>query len=157
MRKKWVARQLLFFLVLGVGLCPAFAGDSLYGRITEVKSADVVTLDYGGGQYDLKLVGIDVPEALMGDQARQFVADMVLGKNARMRFDHRTKEGVMLARLFTDDPDPAIGIKDVAMEMVRAGMARRQKNFDFKYGELAAAEREAQSARRGMWATTDPQ
>jgi endonuclease YncB( thermonuclease family) len=56
----------------------------------------------------------------------------------------------MMARLFTDDPE--IGIKEVGVELVRAGLARRQKGFDLKYGELAAAEKEAQGARRGLWA-----
>jgi endonuclease YncB( thermonuclease family) len=121
-----------------------------------VKSADVVIFDYGTGQYELRLIGIDVPkEAATAKQATDFVSKMVLGKNARMAFDHRTPDGQMLARLFTDDPD--IGINDVAIELVRVGLARRQKGFDFKYGELAAAEEEARSARRGVWSQPQPQ
>jgi endonuclease YncB( thermonuclease family) len=56
----------------------------------------------------------------------------------------------MLARLFT--AEPAIGIGDVGLELVRAGLARRQPNYDYKYGELAAAEKEARTAKRGLWA-----
>jgi endonuclease YncB( thermonuclease family) len=123
--------------------------------VTEVKSADLVTLDYGDGQYDLRLIGIDVPkDGPIATKATEFVSNLVLGKNARMRFEGRTESGEMMARLFTDDPD--IGIKEVGVELVRAGLARRQKGFDFKYGELSAAEKEAQGARRGLWAA-DPQ
>lgn len=156
MRDKRATAGFLGLLVLGAGLSTASAGDSLYGKVTEVKSADVVTFDYGAGRYDLRLAGIDVPkEGPIATKAKQFVSDLVLGKNARMRFEGRRPNGEMMARLFTDDP--AIGIKEVAVELVKAGLARRQKDYDFKYGELAAAEREAQSGRRGLWAEAPPQ
>lgn len=156
MRKIWATAAFLGLLIFWAGLGPVFAGDSLYGKVTEVKSADVVILDYGAGQYDLKLVGIDVPkDGPIATKATEFVSNLVLGKNARMRFEGRTEGGEMMVRLFTDDPE--IGIKEVGVELVRAGLARRQKDFDFKYGELSAAEKEAQDARRGLWAATQPQ
>jgi endonuclease YncB( thermonuclease family) len=145
-------------IVLGVFICLSIgpllpAGDSLWGKITEVKRADLVTLDYGAGSYDLRLIGIDVPrEGLVAERAREFVAGMVLGKNARMRFEWRGRNGEMWSRLFTDDPE--LGIKEIAVELVKAGLAARQQGYDFKYGELAAAERDARRARRGMWSTT---
>jgi endonuclease YncB( thermonuclease family) len=76
-----------------------------------------------------------------------------------MRLGSRSENGEMVARLLTDDP--VNGIKDVGLELVRAGLARRQQGedaqFDYKYGDLSAAEREAQKARLGIWATTQPQ
>ena len=42
------------------------------------------------------------------------------------------------------------------MELLRAGMARREEGYDYKYGELSAAEKEAQTAKRGLWAQTAP-
>lgn len=151
MRMSSAKAAFIGILMFSAGLVPAFAGDSLYGKVTQVMSADVVTLDYGGGEYELRLVGIDVPrEGPITTKATEFVSNLILGKNARMRFAGRTPEGEMMARLFT--ADPAIGIKEVGVELVRAGLARRQKDFDFKYGELAAAEKEAQRARLGIWA-----
>ncbi len=159
MRNKWAVKGFLGCVVLLAGLLPAFAGDSLYGKVTEVRSADVVILDYGAGHYVIRIIGIDVPkEGPIASEAKQFVAKLVLGKNARMRLGSRAENGEMVCRLFTDDP--VIGIKDVGLELVRAGLARRQKGedpqFDYKYGDLSAAEREAQKARRGLWATTQP-
>jgi endonuclease YncB( thermonuclease family) len=151
MRKRWVGAAILCLLSLAAGWLPAQAGDSLYGKITEVKSGNIVTLDYGAGQYELRLVGIELPnEKAANDRATGLVKNLVLGKNARMRFEGRSEDGVMNARLFTDDPE--FGIKDVGLELVRAGAARRQKDFDYKYGELSAAEKEARDARRGLWA-----
>lgn len=140
----------LGLLIFGAGLFPAFAGDSLYGKVTAVKSANVATLDYGTGKYDMRLIGIDVPkEGPLAREATQFVSKMVLEKNARMRFEGRTPNGEMISRLQTDDP--VIGIKDVGLEIVKAGLARKQKNYDHKYGELSPAKTEARRV-RGLWA-----
>jgi endonuclease YncB( thermonuclease family) len=153
MKTTWNKAVSLALLTCWLGILPAHAGDSLYGKVTEVKRADLVTLDYGTGQYDLTLVGIDVPrDGPIAAQAIQFVSQLVLDKNARMRFQGRSEGGEMQVRLFTDDP--SIGIKDVSVELVRAGLARRKQGFDFPYGELAKAEKEARAARRGLWATS---
>jgi endonuclease YncB( thermonuclease family) len=159
MRKRWAAAGTLGLLLLGAGLCPAFAGDSLYGKVTEVKSADLVVFDYGAGRYNVRIIGVDVPaEGPIATEARQFVTKLVLGKSARIRFEARAKNGEMVSRLFT--ADPKIGIKDVGLELVRNGLARRQQGedyqFGYKYGELSKAENEAREAKRGLWATPQP-
>lgn len=155
-KKKWTSAVVLGLVMLGFELLPAFAGDSLYGKVTLVKSAQVVVFDYGKGRYDVRIIGIDAPsEGPVAREAKQFVTNLVMGKKVRMRFEYRTKNGEMLSRLFTDDPET--GIKDVGIELVKAGLARRQGKYDYKYGELSAAENEAQKARRGLWATTQPQ
>lgn len=151
MRKKWLVAGLLGWSLLGPG--PASAGDSIYGTVTAVESATQVTLEAGGQQIEVRIAGIEAPEAgLLADQARQLVADLVLGENARLRPERVLEEDVMVGRLFT--ADPSTGIRDVAVELVRAGLARRQQGFDYKYGELAAAEREARAAARGIWGQT---
>jgi endonuclease YncB( thermonuclease family) len=128
--------------------------------VTAVRSADVVVLSYGDGQRDrsyvIRLIGIDVPkDGPFASQAREFVSKLVLGKNARMRLEGKAKNGEMVARLTTDDP--SVGLKDVGLELVRAGLGRKQKDYDYKDGELAVAENEAQREKRGQWATAQPQ
>jgi len=156
MRNRFVVSALFGCLVWLAGLPVASAGDSVYGKVTEVRSADVVVLNYGTGEYVIRIIGIDVPkEGPVASQAKEFVAKMVLGKNARMRLGSRLENGEMVAQLFTDDPQ--LGIKDVGLELVRSGLAEQQKGADFqfgyKYGELSIAERQAKEAKRGMWAT----
>jgi endonuclease YncB( thermonuclease family) len=143
-------------LILLISVYPAFAGDSLLGKVTAVRSADVVILDYGAGQYTVRIIGIDVPtNSALAEEARQFVSKLVLDKNAQMRFESRTPNGEMLSRLYSTDP-----VKDVGLELVRAGLARRKPGdeslYGYKYGELTAAEREAQRTKRGIWAETQP-
>ena len=154
MRNKWVIKGFAGCLGLLAGVLPAFAGDSLYGKVTEVRTADVVVLNYGNGEYIIRIIGIDVPsQGPLAEEAKQFVSKLVLGKNARMRLGGRAPNGDMVSQLYTDDP--AIGIKDVGLEVVRSGLARRkagdEHTFGYRYGELSNAEREAQRARRGLW------
>ena len=152
MRQGWARRGLCTLAVLGAALTPAFAGDSLWGHVTAVKEPTLVTLDYGSGSYEIRIVGIDAPKAgeAHAAEALSFVSALVLDKNARMRLHHRAPNGEMVSRLITDDA--AIGMKEVGVELLRAGLARRQAGYDEKYGELAAAENEAREAGRGIWA-----
>jgi endonuclease YncB( thermonuclease family) len=160
MRNKWNVKGFIGCLVLLMGILPAFAGDSVYGKVTEVRSADTVILDYGKGQYVVHIIGIDAPkEGPVANQAKEFVAKFVLHKNARMRLGSRAENGEMYGQLFTDDPET--GIKDVGLELVRSGLVQRQKGqdyqFGYKYSELSTAERQARAAKRGLWAPTQPQ
>ena len=134
----------------------ARAGDSIYGTVISVKSASEVTLDYGSGRYAIRIVGVDASRnAATSKVAQLFVTKLVLGKKARLRFFGRGPNGEMMGRLMTDDS--VIGIKDVGLELVRAGMAQRINAFDYTYGELSRAEKEAQGAHRGLWSTARPQ
>ena len=126
-------------------------GDSVYGRVTAVRRADLVVFNHAAGDYTLRLVGVAVPTATRAaDTAAAFVRNMVLNRPARMRLEGRDRNGVLRARLYTAGADA--GIREVNVELVRAGLARKVANFDFKYGELANAEREARAARRGVFA-----
>jgi len=151
-RRSVLARLGLVAVAFGVRILPADAGDSVYGKIIEVRSADVVVLDYGAGQYVIHIVGIDAPkdEPLAGE-AKKFMTDLVLGKNVRMRIESRAENGDLIALLSTDDP--AVGVRDVGIELVKSGLAQRQRAYDYKYGELSAAENEAKKSKRGLWLT----
>jgi len=154
MHTKWAIGSLLGLIALATCLAPAFGADSLYGKVTAVRSADVVVLNYGKGEYVVRIVGIEPPTGATARQARQYVSNLVLGKNARLRLERRAPNGEMVARLYTDDP--VNGNKDVGLELLRAGLVRHQATYDGKYGEMAAAEREARTARRGLWAAAVP-
>lgn len=152
MRYRLINRILLGLLVLDAGLCGAFAGDAFEGKVTAVKSAEVVTLNYGAGEYDMRIVGIEAPkEGPLAIEAKQFVTKLVLGKDVRLRFEYRAENGEMVSRLFTGKPGVEVGV-----ELLKAGLARRQADYDYKYGELAAAEKGARDARRGLWSKDSP-
>jgi endonuclease YncB( thermonuclease family) len=154
MRKKSAAAGLLGFLIFGAELSPALAGDSTYGKITEVESTDVVVLDYGQGRYNVRIIGIDAPkDGRVAEEGKQFVANLVRDKDVQIRFEFRNQKGEMVSKLLTV-ASPDTGIRDVGVELVKAGLVRRQQDYDYKYGELSAAEKEARSAKRGLWSTS---
>ncbi len=144
-------------LLMLLGWLPlAFAGDSIYGKVIEVKSADLVVLDYGEGKYQVRIAGVLMPrEAQLVKNSKEFVSKLVLRQNVRLRFDGFNKKGEMVGQLQTDDPQR--GIQDVGLELVRSGLVRRQPNYDYKYQKLSMAEKEAQRAKRGTWATAPAQ
>jgi endonuclease YncB( thermonuclease family) len=134
-----------------LGATGGMMGDSTYGRVTAVKSANTVVFAHAAGEYNLRIAGIDVPRhTRAASAAADFVRSLVLGKDARIRLERRLPNGQLLVRLFT--ADSSTGIRDVAVELVRAGFVQHQANYDYKYGELSAAENEARKARRGLWA-----
>jgi endonuclease YncB( thermonuclease family) len=127
------------------------AGDSIYGKIIAIKTADVVVLDYGGGTYDVRIVGIDAPkEGARAAEAKKLTNDLVLGKNVRLRLEGRADNGEFIGQLTTDDP--VTGIKDIGIELLETGLVQRLVRYDYKYGELSAAENKAKQAKRGLWA-----
>jgi endonuclease YncB( thermonuclease family) len=134
------------------GRFEAMAADSFSGKVTEVRSAEVITVDYGPGQYVVRIVGINAPkEGPLAAVARRFVAEKVMGKEIRARFQGRDSNGDMVSRIFVGDPGD-----DVGLEVVRAGLAERQQapdpEYGYKYGELSKAENDAREAKRGLWA-----
>ena len=131
-------------------LAPLFGGDSFFGTVTDVRSGEVVVISGGRARYVVRIVGVSVEkDGPRATQARQLVASLVLQKKARFYLEGRNKDREMVAVLMTADPE--IGFKDVGVELVRAGLARVVPNHSYKYGELEAAEKEAQERGRGIW------
>lgn len=157
MKSKWALKCSGICLILFAGLFSAFAGDVFGGKVTAVRSAEIIVVDYGKGQYIVRIAGVAAPtEAQFAAGATEFVNKLVLGKQVRARFVERDKNGEMVARVFVGDPG-----SDVGLELVRNGLARRQTvisepELGYKYGELAKAEVEAREAKRGLWATAQP-
>lgn len=143
-------------LLLVLGLHPhgrTHAGDSLYGTVVNVKSPELISIASGNEICDIRILGIEAPEdKTLAKQATELLFKLAVDRKARTHLEYVTPEGEMLSRVFTDDP--VIGIKDLGVELVKAGLAKRQSGFDYKYGELSAAEDEARKAQRGLWAVS---
>jgi len=135
-------------LLLFVFAFPLLAGDKFEGRVIEVKSGAVVTVETDAARYDVKIIGIVPPqEGRMASEAHQRVSTLVLGKLIRVRYFRRELDGTMLGQIYVGLP----GI-DVGIELLRAGLVQKQPEFDFPKGEFAAAEQQARRAKRGLWA-----
>ena len=148
-----IQRGVLCLLLLGTVAASALAGDSTYGTIIQVKSVDVVVLDCGKDRYTVRLVGIDAPtDPGLAKQGKLLLTDLVLKKRVQMRFEFRNDKLEMVARILTLQTEKA-DVKDAGEVLVRAGLARRQEDYDYKCGCLVKAETEAKEFKRGIWAS----
>lgn len=120
-------------------------------RVVSVHDGDtVVCLDDRKVQHKVRLSGIDAPEIgqAFGTKSRDALRGRVLRKSVAVHRRGEDQYGRTLATLeFEGD--------DVAEWMVAGGMAWHYKRYSDDKA-LAAAERKARSARKGLWADGDP-
>lgn len=139
-------RRALFALILVLIAATASAGDAFNGVVKSVRTAEVMTVDTGHGIFIVRLFAVDAPkEGAAAERAKQFVANLVLGKVIHARLDGGRRNGEMVSTVGVENTD-------VGLELVRVGLARRRAGQDYKYGELSRAEEEARRAKRGVWA-----
>ena len=138
--------------VVFLSLCAlgASAGDTIYGRIVEVRSPDVLVIASGPARYVVHLVAIVCTRnPTLVPRARQLVTNLALGKGARVRIEGFSDPVTMNGRIFIDDPKSIV--RDLGTQIVLAGFARALTSTAYKYRELDLAERAAMAARRGIY------
>lgn len=145
-------RLLVALLLPAVLAASAPLGDSMYGTVREVRRSNRVTLVAADEVYQVGLVGVEpVRSAQMEEQARTLLRSLVQGRRVQLRFEYRTRDGVMLGRLLLADSAAGPRGVDVGVELMRRGLVRRAPNYDYKYRELSAAENLARRERLGIW------
>jgi endonuclease YncB( thermonuclease family) len=130
---------------------PATAAEPLTGKVVSVHDGDTVrVLDANNAQHKVRLDGIDAPERgqPFGTVARDRLASLVMGKAVTVHNEGRDKWGRTLGRIEIEG-------RDVNRQMVDDGMAWHYSRFN-KDARLAAAERQARAAGRGLWADAKP-
>lgn len=115
-------------------------------RIIAVLDGDTVLIRQGGGVKKIRLAGIDAPEKAQpfGEEASRSLAGMVLNRDVWVDTVAVDAYGRLVARLVVD------GV-DVNAEQLRRGYAWEYSRFHADR-EGVALQREAQAARRGLWA-----
>jgi endonuclease YncB( thermonuclease family) len=110
----------------------------------------VLCLDQDNSQHKIRLVGIDAPETgqAFGTKSRDALRALVLQKSVTVHAHGQDRYGRLLGSLEIDGDD-------VALRMLTAGLAWHFERYSDDE-ELAAAERNARAARRGLWADPEP-
>src|ERR671920_2141796 len=95
-------RYLLFVLVLLLNVVNVEAA-SLFGKVIEVNSGDVITISNLNRPVRVRLLGVDAPEMdqAFGDVAKKHLADLVFDKSVLVEYagiagDHSLTGRVML-------------------------------------------------------------
>ncbi|ERM95582.1 hypothetical protein AMTR_s00023p00110360 [Amborella trichopoda] len=102
-------------------------------------------------KYRIRLCGIDAPESAMpyGKEAKEELTKLVQGKSLRVIVYDEDRYGRSVGDLYCN------GIF-VQEHMLKKGLAWHYKAYD-KRNELASWESEARAARRGLWASSNPE
>lgn len=117
------------------------------GRVVAVADGDTLTvLDGAGRPVQVRLAEIDTPEGAQphGDQARQALSALVLGKTVRVAGEDSDRYGRWIGRVHS-------GAVDVNAEMVRQGAAWVFRQYS-RDASLLRLEADARAAQRGLWA-----
>jgi micrococcal nuclease len=120
-------------------------------RVVSVHDGDTLrAIDDGKTEHKVRLVGIDAPEIgqPFGTVSRDRLTSLTKGKSVAVIVDDRDRYGRVLARLEID------GL-NVNRQMVEDGLAWHFTRYSDDEG-LAAAEREARAAKRGLWRGPEP-
>ncbi|MBO6521621.1 MAG: thermonuclease family protein [Rhodospirillales bacterium] len=157
-------RALIAIVCLLTAVLPVRAAPVHTATVTEIVDGDTVYIDppYKDGN-EIRLVGIQAPKLPLGrtnfptwplaPEAKQALADMVLGKRVTLTFTgaRRDRYARWLAHLHVTGDGRPLWVQG---EMLRLGMARVYSFPDNRglVGEMLAMEREARSAGRGIWA-----
>lgn len=144
---------LTFTLWLGI----AAANDALRGNVLSVADGDTLTVRDGSGvTHRVRLVGIDAPERdqTHGREARDHLAEWVLGREVAIEHDKRDSFRRILGKVLLDGDD-------VNLRMVREGHAWHFKRYqsDQRWDDrwrYAWAQWRAQAERKGLWSTDGP-
>jgi endonuclease YncB( thermonuclease family) len=133
-------------------VAPASLPAVFEARVVKVRDGDTIDVLLGDGRKArVRLHGIDAPEygQRFHRQATAFVRERIDGQRVRIE------------RVDIDDYDRLIGQIWMAdqrfnAEVVRAGWAWRYRQYAPDDAELQAAESQARSAKRGLWADPRP-
>jgi endonuclease YncB( thermonuclease family) len=141
-RGRWSG--LVVALALAFVVAPVSA-QRFAGRVLDVTDGDTVIVARGRGQVTVRLFGIDAPEGTQpfGREAAAMLSQRVLGKVVDVDMKDVDVYGRLVATISIDS-------RDIGEELVRAGAAWHYVQYS-NDPRLAAAQREARAARRGLW------
>jgi micrococcal nuclease len=146
----WPIRYLRLSAAVVVLVGAACAGETFSGKVVAIHDGDTISVLRGREPVRLRLEGIDTPELgqAFGRAAKQFTAALAFGREVTVTTRYRDTFDRPVARV-------RLGGEDLSQALVRAGMAWHFTRYS-NDRELATAEREARSARRGLWAEPNP-
>src|ERR1700752_2523306 len=91
---------------------------SLYGKVIEVNTGDVITIFNLNRPVRVKLLGVDAPEMnqAFGDVAKKHLSDLVFGKGVLVNYSGIAADQSLTGRVF-------LNATDVGAQMIRDGDA----------------------------------
>ncbi len=147
-------RYLILAFVLFV-LAADVKASSLFGRVIEVNSGDVITIINLNRPVRVRLLGVDAPELdqAFGDVARKHLSDLVYDKSVLVEYSGIGGDKSVMGRVLLNDAD-------IGAQMIRDGAAwfdpSNQSRLNQTDREVyQASEMAARNEKRGLWEAGD--
>src|SRR5215213_564148 len=150
----------VFILVLAIAISGFFSAEvrasSLFGRVIEVNSGDVITVFNLNRPVRVKLLGLDAPEMdqAFGDVAKKHLSDLIYDKSVLIEYSGISADGSLAGRVLLNSTD-------IGAQMIRDGAAWFDPNNLSRLSETdrevyRQSEQAARSERRGLWEAENP-
>jgi len=143
--------RLFLAIVFALAASSSVAG-TLQGKVVSVADGDTLTiLDANNRQHRIRLAEVDAPETRQpfGNRAKRMLSDLCFGKRAEIRNTSADRYQRVVGTVYCD------GV-DANAELVRRGMAWVYVQYARRGSPLFALEKEAKSAKLGLWADGQP-
>ncbi len=137
--------------IVVVAAARAGDGETFTGTCVAVRDGDTLEVMRAGRAIRVRLWGIDCPERgqAFAAAARQFTARLAHGKEVTVTVVSVDRYHRLVGRVTVDG-------RDLALALVREGLAWWYAHHAPHARELAAAEAEARQARQGLWGEAAP-
>jgi endonuclease YncB( thermonuclease family) len=152
--RKYIDKDIMRVLVLIVLFMPPLflSAQMLNGKVVKIADGDTFTLLVNGKeQVKIRIDGIDAPEKgqAYGNRAKEYLSGMIWGEVITVQVKKKDRYGRSIGRVSTST------IKDVGIEMIKAGYAwqYRDYNNDLSY---TTAENRARKNMKGLWQDKNP-
>lgn len=130
---------------------------TIEGRVIGIIDGDTITvLDSSNKQYKIRFAGIDAPEKNQpyGQKAKEHLSDLVFNRQVTVETEKKDRFRRPVGKVLVDG-------RDTNLAMVEAGYAWHYKKYQAEQSPddrllYDSAEREARTARRGLWSDPDP-
>ena len=138
-------------LVLTINLVSILAHAEFVGKVVGVIDCDSIRFIQSGKAKPIRLLGIDCPEKRQpfSTRAKEYTSQLAFGQEVTVYGDRRDRYGRLLAEVVLQDG------RSRSQELLKAGLAWwfRKYSNDLR---LAALERQAQIAKKGLWMEPHP-
>lgn len=140
---------LLFAIFFPIVACSRSV-PSFRGKVVGVSDGDTIKVLSNREEVTVRLEGIDAPEARQsfGNQSKQALSHLVFGREVTVLYTTEDRAGRNIGTVFLNGTD-------INAKMIEDGWAWHYKDFG-ENARFASLERKAQSAKRGLWADSNP-
>ena len=149
-----------FILIAAFAVLSCFCADvnaaSMFGKVIDVNSGDVITIVNFNRPVRVKLAGVDAPEVdqAFGDIAKKHLSDLIQDKSVVVEYSGIAADYSVVGRVLLNDAD-------VGAQMIRDGAAWFDPNnlssLNGKVREIyRQSEQAARGERRGLWQAENP-